>query len=151
MRLVVTIVGPQPVRARVAAPVLVEERNGIALSAASFDRFIPGFGSIFISIAGFLFALSTMITWSYYGETASTWVFGPRARTPYRIAFVALAFVGAVRTLDVVVSFSDLMVGLLVIPNAIALLLLSPRVVAWSRDYFARLGAGEFERGDAPG
>lgn len=149
LRLVVTPSSAHgPVQAWVTAPVLVDERNGIALSAASFDRFLPGFGSIFISIAGFLFALSTMITWSYYGETASTWVFGPRALTPYRIAFIALAFVGAVRTLDIVVSFSDLMVGLLVIPNVIALLLLSPRVVGWSRDYFERLAAGEFEESD---
>ena len=133
-------------RAFVATPSLVDEVTGISLSAASFDRFIPGFGSIFISIAGFLFALSTMITWSYYGETASTWAFGPRMITPYRVVFVALAFVGAVRKLEVVISISDLLVGLLVIPNVIALLLLSPRVVRWSRDYFARLAAGEFDR-----
>lgn len=130
----------------VAAPSLLEERTGISLSAASFDRFIPGFGSIFISIAGFLFALSTMITWSYYGETASTWVLGPRMLTPYRVVFVVLAFVGAVRKLEAVISISDLLVGLLVIPNVIALLLLSPKVAKWSREYFQRLAAGEFDR-----
>ncbi len=145
LRLVVTAVGEDPLRAFVAAPVVVDEVTGISLSAASFDRFIPGFGSVFISIAGFLFALSTMVTWSYYGETASTWVFGSRALTPYRMAFVGLAFVGAVRKLDVVISISDLLVGLLVIPNVIALLILSPRVARWSKDYFARLAAGEFD------
>lgn len=130
----------------VVAPTLVDDLTGISLSAASFDRFIPGFGSIFISIAGFCFALSTMITWSYYGETASAWVFGDVAVTPYRLAFVALAFVGAVYELGVVISFSDALVGLLVVPNVIALVLLSPRVAGWSRDYFARLRAGEFDR-----
>lgn len=134
-----------PHRAFVVAPSLVQKRTGITLSSASFDRFIPGFGSIFISGAGFLFALSTMIAWSYYGETASTWVFGPRALTPYRVVFVVLAFVGAVRKLEVVISISDILVGLLVIPNVIALLVLSPRVAKWSRDYFARLRAGEFD------
>jgi AGCS family alanine or glycine:cation symporter len=129
----------------VASPSLVEARSGISLSAASFDRFIPGFGSIFITLAGFVFALSTMITWSYYGEVASVWVFGTRAGVPYRVVFVALAFVGAVRKLDVVISFSDVLVGLLVIPNVIALLWLSPQVAGWSKDYFARLRAGEFE------
>ena len=129
----------------VAAPSVVEKRTGISLSSASFDRFIPGFGSIFITIAGFAFALSTMITWSYYGEVASTWLFGERASTPYRVVFVLLAFVGAVRKLDVVISVSDLLVGLLVIPNVIALLWLSPRVAGWSRDYFKRLRAGEFD------
>ncbi len=129
----------------IATPTLVDDTTGISLSTASFDRFLPGFGSIFITIAGFLFALSTMITWSYYGETASTWAFGPRALIPYRVVFVALAFVGAVRKLDVVVSISDLFVGLLVIPNVIALLLLSPQVMRWSKDYFARLADGAFD------
>ncbi|MEM6291779.1 MAG: amino acid carrier protein [Myxococcota bacterium] len=144
LQLVVAAAGDAPQQAFVATPSLVHERNGISLSTASFDRFIPGFGSIFISVAGFFFALSTMIAWSYYGETASTWVFGSRALLPYRALFVALAFVGAVRKLAVVISISDILVGLLVIPNVIALLVLSPRVKAWSRDYFDRLRAGTF-------
>lgn len=137
--------GLGPHQAWVASPGVVTERTGITLSSASFDQFIPGFGSIFISVAGFFFALSTMIAWSYYGETASTWAFGAKALTPYRVVFVVLAFVGAVRKLSVVISISDILVGLLVIPNVIALLVLSPKVAAWSRDYFARLRAGEFE------
>ena len=122
-----------------------EGLGGISLSAHAFDHFIPGFGSIFITIAGFGFALSTMITWSYYGEVAGIWALGPRAGLAYRVVFVVLAFVGAVRKLDVVISFSDLFVGLLVIPNVIALLWLSPEVARWSRDYFQRLRRGEFE------
>lgn len=146
LRLVVSpVAGHAHHRAFVATPTLVRERNGITLSTASFDRFIPGFGTIFIAGAGFLFALSTMIAWSYYGEIASSWVFGPRSVTPYRLLFVALAFVGAVRKLAVVVSISDILVGLLVIPNVVALLVLAPRVSKWSRDYFARLKAGTFE------
>ncbi|EDM77933.1 probable sodium/alanine symporter [Plesiocystis pacifica SIR-1] len=125
-----------------------EGLSGISLSADAFDQFLPGFGSIFITLAGFGFALSTMITWSYYGEVASVWVLGPRAALVYRIVFVALAFVGAVRKLDVVISFSDLFVGLLVVPNVIALVWLSPKVVGWSRDYFLRLRSGAF---DEPG
>ena len=144
LQLVIAAAGATPPQAFVATPSLVHERNGISLSTASFDRFIPGFGSIFISVAGFFFALSTMIAWSYYGETASTWVFGSRALLPYRALFVTLAFVGAVRKLAVVISISDILVGLLVIPNVIALLVLSPRVKAWSRDYFDRLRAGAF-------
>ncbi len=146
LRLVVSAVGQRRShQVFVAAPSLVRERNGITLSSASFDQFIPGFGSFFISIAGFFFALSTMVAWSYYGETASAWVFGSRAVTPYRVLFVTLAFVGAVRKLAVVISISDILVGLLVVPNVIALLVLSPRVAGWSRDYFERLRAGQFE------
>lgn len=151
LRLVVSpVAGLARHRAFIATPSLVRERNGITLSTASFDRFLPGFGTIFIAGAGFLFALSTMIAWSYYGEVASSWVFGPRAVTPYRVLFVVLAFVGAVRKLAVVVSISDILVGLLVIPNVIALMVLAPRVSKWSRDYFARLEAGAFKSGSDP-
>ena len=65
---------------------------------------------------------------------------------PYRLVFVALAYVGATQELGVVISFSDAMVGLLVIPNMLALLLLSSEVASWTRDYFDRLARGEFER-----
>ena len=86
-----------------------------------------------------------MITWSYYGESASASVLGERVVAPYRLAFVAFAFVGAVRKLDIVIAFSDLLVGILVVPNVIAILALSPKVAEWSGDYFARLRAGEFD------
>jgi AGCS family alanine or glycine:cation symporter len=129
----------------ITAPVAVESLRGISLSSAAFDRFLPGFGSIFVSIAGFLFAFSTMITWSYYGETASASVLGERVVAPYRIAFIAFAFIGAVRKLDIVIAFSDLLVGILVVPNVIAVLALSPKVAEWSRDYFERLRSGAFD------
>ncbi len=123
----------------------VDTLEGIALTSIAFDHYLPGFGWVFISVAGFLFALSTMVTWSYYGETAMVSIVGSRARTPYRIIFALLAFVGAVFKLGVVISLSDALVGLLVIPNTIALLMLSPQVAAWSREYFADLRAGKFE------
>jgi AGCS family alanine or glycine:cation symporter len=124
----------------------VDKLEGIALTTVSFERYIPGFGSYFIAFAGFLFAFSTMVTWSYYGETAIAYLFGARPIVLYRAAFVLAAFVGAVQKLDLVISFSDIMVGLLVIPNTIAILAMSNRVAAWTRDYFARLKSGEIRR-----
>jgi AGCS family alanine or glycine:cation symporter len=121
----------------------VSKLEGIALTTVSFERYIPGFGAYFIAFAGFLFAFSTMVTWSYYGETATAYLFGPRLVPVYRAAFVSAAFVGAVNQLGVVVSFSDIMVGLLVIPNTIAILAMSGRVAGWTREYFAALRAGE--------
>ena len=119
--------------------------KGIALTAAAFERDLPGFGSVVIPVVGFLFAFSTMVTWSFYGETATAYVIGARGVKPYRVVFVALAFVGATQELGVVISFSDAMVGLLVIPNMLALLLLSGSVADWTRDYFHRLARGDFE------
>jgi AGCS family alanine or glycine:cation symporter len=120
--------------------------EGIALTAAAFERDLPGFGAVAIPIVGFLFALSTMVTWSFYGETATAYLVGRRGVKPYRLVFVALAYGGATQELGVVISFSDAMVGLLVIPNMLTLLLLSGRVATWTRDYFDRLARGEFER-----
>jgi hypothetical protein len=57
----------------------VKEAEGITLTALAFDRFFPGFGFLFVCIAAVLFAFCTMITWSYYGETASRFLFGKKA------------------------------------------------------------------------
>lgn len=124
---------------------LVKSVKGIALTAEAFDVDLPGFGTWFIPIAGFLFAFSTMVTWSFYGETATVYLVGSRGVQPYRVIFIALAYLGATQDLGLVISFSDAMVGLLVIPNMLALLLLSGRVRDWSREYFAALKRGEFD------
>jgi len=126
---------------------LVRPVQGIALTASAFDEELPGFGTWFIPIAGFFFAFSTMVTWSFYGETATVYLVGNRGVRPYRILFVSLAYVGATQSLGVVISFSDAMVGLLVIPNTIALLLLSGRVREMAKDYFAALRRGDFDPG----
>ncbi len=122
----------------------VNKAEGIALSIASFDKFIEGFGTVFITIAALLFAFSTMITWEYYGETSAQFLWGSAVVLPYRWIFVILAFVGAIVELNLIVNFSDAMVGLLVIPNAIAILLLSNKVVAWTKEYIEQLKNGEF-------
>jgi AGCS family alanine or glycine:cation symporter len=124
----------------------VRKVQGIALTATAFDDELPGFGTYFIPIAGFLFAFSTMVTWSFYGETAMAYLLGERAIVVYRVVFVGLAYVGATQDLGIVISFSDAMVGLLVIPNMLALLLLSGRVREWSREYFAALARGDFDQ-----
>lgn len=123
----------------------VAKRAGVALTTAAFDRFFNGFGSIFIVISVFFFAFSTIITWSYYGETAVNYLFGSKAVLPYKWIFVAMVLVGSYQTLDVVVNFSDAMIGLLVIPNMIACLLLSGKVAGWSKEYFEKLRTGQIK------
>lgn len=125
---------------------MIRALSGVALTQASFDRFLPGFGSIFITLAVFLFAFSTIITWSYYGVTASQFVFGEMGVKVYRLIYIVMVFFGALQTLDVVVNFSDAMLGLMVIPNSIAILILSPRVAKWTIDYFSLLKQGKIAR-----
>ncbi|MFT7583184.1 MAG: AGCS family alanine or glycine:cation symporter, partial [Myxococcota bacterium] len=120
--------------------------EGAELTSASFDTAFDGFGSYLIPIAVFLFAISTMIAWSYYGEKGVRFLFGPKAILPYRIVFVSLVFVGAVWKLGPVLAFSDAMLGLLAVPNLIAVLLLSPKLRGLTKDYFGRLKSGSMPR-----
>ncbi len=120
--------------------------EGAPLTAAAFDSAFHGFGSILIPIAVFMFAISTMISWSYYGEKGVEFLFGRRAILPYRLLFVALVFIGSVWKLGPVLDFSDAMLGLVAVPNLIAILLLTPRLRRLTRDYFSRLRSGQLRR-----
>jgi|GEM_PF-28171 len=120
--------------------------SGVNLTARSFDSVFEGFGTWMVGIAVFLFAVSTMISWSYYGEKGVEFFLGRRAVMPYRIVFIALIFVGAVWKLGPVLDFSDAMLGLLIVPNCIAILLLAPKLRELVKDYFSRLGAGEMKK-----
>ena len=120
-------------------------RSGIALTIASFDHFIKNFGSVFISIAVVLFAFSTMITWSYYGEVALNYLFGKKAILPFKWVFVATILLGSTIQLSTVLNFSDLMIGLMVVPNVIAILFLVNEVYDDKKDYFKKLKNKEFK------
>lgn len=122
-----------------------QDANGVVLTATAFDSAIPGFGKFFVPVAVFLFAYSTLLSWSYYGERAADYVFGEKGILPYKIVFCILAVVGSVNTLGPVLAFSDLMLGLMVIPNMIAIWLLFPKLKAETDAYFKKLKAGKFK------
>ena len=115
------------------------EINGVELTAAAFDATIPGFGTYFIPLAVFLFAYSTLISWSYYGQQAFIFLFGERGLVAYKLLFCTLTFIGALWALGPVLNFSDIMLGLMAIPNLIAVLLLLPKLKVASKDYFQRM------------
>lgn len=136
----------------------VDKMRGIALTIAAFDHFFKNFGTVFISFSVFLFALSTMLSWSYYGETALKYVFSrmqhsktsinpvtTRAAFIYKLCFVVVIYIGAVHSLGFVLNFSDLMIGLMVIPNAIGILALSGKVHTMLQDYMKNLKAGKYQ------
>jgi alanine or glycine:cation symporter, AGCS family len=119
---------------------------GVTLTALAFDSVLPGFGTYFVPVAVFLFAYSTLLSWSYYGERAVDYLVGEKGILAYKLLFCTLAVVGAVWGFGAVLNFSDLMLGLLVVPNLIAVWLLLPKLRAATQSYFKRLKAGEFER-----
>jgi len=83
-----------------------------------------------------LFAYSTLIGWNYYGEKALEYLAGPRAIPPYRVVFVCMVIVGAMMKLEFVWNFSDLMNGMMAIPNLVGLLLLSKVIREETARYF---------------
>ena len=110
--------------------------NGAELSSMAFAAGLPGFGGPLVALALAIFAFTTILGWSYYGERCAEFVFGVHAILPYRICWIAVIMVGAsIHKISIVWNFSDLLNGLMAIPNLIALLLLSPVVFALTREY----------------
>jgi AGCS family alanine or glycine:cation symporter len=106
------------------------------LTSMSFAESLGTTGSVIVSLATVLFAFSTLIGWSYYGEKAVEYLFNTKAIKVFRLAFVLVVMVGATRELSFVWHFSDLMNGLMAIPNLIGLLLLAKIVKSESERYF---------------
>jgi AGCS family alanine or glycine:cation symporter len=118
-------------------------QTGSPLTALAFRRgldfFGGGWGNYIVTLSVFLFALSTMISWSYYGDRAIVYLFGYKWVMPYRLVYVTFVFIGAPLSLDVVWAYGDLAIGLMTVPNLIAVLLLSPQVAKKTAEYFGRM------------
>ena len=100
--------------------------TGSALTILAFSTVLGKLGGILVSIGISLFAFSTIIGWEYHGEKAFEYLFkNPKYNIIYRIIFSLVSYIGATTTLKVVWSFSDIMNGLMAIPNLICLLALS--------------------------
>jgi AGCS family alanine or glycine:cation symporter len=116
-------------------------QNGSPLTAWAFQRGLSplgGWGNYIVTIAVFLFAVSTAISWSYYGDRSIEYLFGEGAILPYRIVFCIVHFLGAVFSLEIVWAFGDTALGLMAIPNLIAILALSGVTRRLAEAYFSR-------------
>ncbi len=113
--------------------------TGAPLTSQAFATALPGhWGGIVVSIGIILFAYSTLLGWSYYGEKSLEFLLGAKSVKPYRVVFVIAIFFGAVAKLDLVWTFADVMNGLMAVPNLIGLLGLGGVVVAETKSYFER-------------
>jgi AGCS family alanine or glycine:cation symporter len=121
---------------------------GVPLTAAAFDTVIAGFGSYYIPVAATLFAFSTLISWSYYGETAIHYLCGKKGILPFKIVFCIAAFLGTIWKVQAVLDFSDIMTGMMVFPNLIAIWLLLPHLKKHTKRYFEKLANGDFKQND---
>ena len=102
----------------------IENNQGGALTSAAMGSVISWFPYL-LSIAVFLFAFSTMISWSYYGERCWVWLFGDRSSVIYKVLFLLFTFLGSIITATNILDFSDLMILGMAFPNILGLFLLS--------------------------
>ncbi len=112
--------------------------SGAALSAAAFEQAMPGIGGAVLTVALVVFAFTTILGWSYFGEKCWEFMVGTKAIWPFRVIWVLAVPFGAVAQLDFAWLLADTLNGLMAIPNLISLLLLSPVVVKLTKEYFAR-------------
>jgi AGCS family alanine or glycine:cation symporter len=109
---------------------------GAALTASAFSETLSDFGGYVVGIGLTLFAFSTMVAWSYYGDRAIKFLFGDIAVLPYRIVFVFFILVGSTVKLELVWNIADITNLLMAVPNIISLLLLATFVKRLSEQYF---------------
>ena len=112
----------------------IANNQGGALTSAAMASVIPWFPYI-LSMAVFLFAFSTMISWSYYGERCWVWLFGDRSSYLYKCIFLIFTFLGSIITATKILDFSDLMILGMAFPNILGLVLLSGVVKQELTDY----------------
>ncbi|HFI0622488.1 TPA: alanine/glycine:cation symporter family protein [Streptococcus suis] len=115
-----------------------EGLEGAPLTQAAFSTVFgqPGVLALTISLA--LFAYTTILGWSYYGERCIEFLFGTKSILPYRLLFVAMVALGGFLKLDLVWAIADIVNGLMALPNLVALLALSPVIIKETRQYFAK-------------
>lgn len=109
--------------------------SGASLTSMAFAAAFPG-GQYIVTLGLCLFAFTTMIGWSFYGERCVVFLFGTRAILPFRILWVLAIPVGTVVQLDLVWLIADTLNAFMALPNLVALLLLGPLVFKLTRDYF---------------
>lgn len=123
--------------------------DGDKLTSAAFAQ-IPVIGTPILVVGIVLFAFSTILGWSYYGERCIEYLFGKRGVMPYKIIFVLILIIAPITALDLVWTFADIFNGLMAIPNVIAVIALSPVVVKETNYYMYGNRLDEFDKTPIP-
>lgn len=114
--------------------------TGANLTAQAFNMGLPVVGEYIVAIGIIFFALSTIISWSYYGDRSVEYLLGSKFIMPYRVIFCILIPVGAITQLNIVWNISDIFNALMALPNLIGIILLSGVVVKMTKEYFSTSG-----------
>lgn len=117
----------------------LEDQSGILMTLKAFKRTLFGFGDELLMLIVSAFALSTLFTYSYYGVKSLSFLTNAKIGKLYNVYFVIMIVFAAVASLELVKNLIDLSYALMVIPNMIAVLLLSPKVNRAAKEYFSSL------------
>ena len=126
-----------------------EELGGVGVTSAAFESVLPWFKFV-LAVAVILFAFSTMIAWSYYGEQCWVYLFGrsDKSKIIYKLIFCVFIIIGAAMTLGNVIDFSDAMIFAMCFPNVIGLYFLMPRAKEELEKYMGKIADGTIQRRD---
>ena len=113
--------------------------NGVTLTAGAFEAAMPGYGAYILTVCVFFFAVTTLLTYSYYGAKCLSFLIGARYAKLYNIFYVVFVVVASVASIDAVISFADGLFALMAIPTMTSALRLAPRVMASFRRYSGTL------------
>lgn len=115
--------------------------SGAPLTMQAFRKGLSplgDWGHYVVILSVFLFGISTAISWSYYGDRCANYLFGTRAIFPYKMMYIAMHFVGANVALNLAWTMGDIALGIVILPNLLALILLSGKIKELTDDYFER-------------
>ena len=112
--------------------------NGASLSMLAFNTGLPGIGGMVVTFGLAIFAFTTVLGWSYYGERCAEFLFGIRVILPYRLLWLVAIIIGALGKLEIIWLLADVLNGLMAIPNLIALVALSPVVFQLTQAHFRK-------------
>lgn len=149
---------PESVVASLHTPGVLVNYRGASLTAHAFDRVIPGLGKWLVVIAAWLFAVSTMISWSYYGEQGVFYFFGKGlgadiAVVAYRLCYtilIAVSTIGFISTDAQLDMWTTLGLGAMLVANIPIMILFAPKAMRAYHDYIRRLKRGDFHPHDTP-
>jgi AGCS family alanine or glycine:cation symporter len=123
----------------------VAQKQGAALTAAAYGTVISWF-PVILSFSIVLFAFSTMISWSYYGERSWTYLFGEKYTLLYKVIFILFTVAATITSASAILNFSDLLILSMALPNLIGLYILQGDVKSNLNAYLAKWKDGELDR-----
>lgn len=121
------------------------EVDGVTMTALAFEMGIPVIGPYLLILCVFIFSITTMFTYSYYGTKCLNFLGGAERKHYYNYFYIITIFIGSVTSIDMVINLIDGMFAMMAIPTMTATILLAPKVIEASKDYFMRKERGDFD------